>query len=223
MTDSDPPEPPKEQRRYDVHVSGGQGAVIGDYAKVFQYFGEAPRALATLIRTAEFAALTDERTRHFVGREFVFEGIEGLLASGEHDSGYIVIRGEPGIGKTAIAATLVKRRGCVHHFNIAPQGIRSARDFLHNTCAQLIVRYGLDHPSLPPEAGEDSGFLSRLLAEAAERARDRDELPVLVVVDALDEAEDSGLDPAANRLYLPPVLPAGVSSWSQRARRRTTA
>jgi hypothetical protein len=32
----------------------------------------------------------------------------------------------------------------------------------------------------------------------------------VVVVDALDEAEDTGLAPSANRLYLPRTLPAGV-------------
>ncbi len=30
------------------------------------------------------------------------------------------------------------------------------------------------------------------------------------MIDALDEAEDKGLDPKANRLYLPTSLPAGV-------------
>ena len=33
---------------------------------------------------------------------------------------------------------------------------------------------------------------------------------MVVVVDALDEAEDTGLAPSANRLYLPRALPAGV-------------
>jgi hypothetical protein len=43
-----------------------------------------------------------------------------------------------------------------------------------------------------------------------EVARGRGELPVVVVVDALDEAEDTGLAASANRLYLPRALPAGV-------------
>ncbi|MFE2578603.1 ATP-binding protein [Streptomyces sp. NPDC059378] len=116
------------------------------------------------------------------------------------------MRGEPGIGKTAVAATLVARHGYVHHFNIAPENIRTARQFLENVCAQLIVRFGLDHTTLPPYAGEDSGFLSELLAEAA----DRSEGPVVVVVDALDEVEDVGLPAAANRLLLPRDLPPGA-------------
>jgi hypothetical protein len=118
-----------------------------------------------------------------------------------------VIQGEPGIGKTAIVGQLVKNRGLVHHFNVAPLGIRSPQAFLANVCAQLIARYGLDHKSLPPEATQDGGFLSRILSEAAADEKNR---PVVVAVDALDEAEDVGLTPGANRLFLPPSLPTGV-------------
>lgn len=199
------PEQPK-----DVDVSGGKGVVVGDYATVFQSFGDDRRPVSSFIRSAQFGALVDERTRDFVGRDFVFDGIRQVLTGREFASGYLMIRGEPGIGKTAIAAMLVLRGSYVHHFNIAPENIRSPRQFLENVCAQLIVRYGLDHPTLPPQVGEDSGFLSQLLKEAAERARQDGELPVVVVVDALDEVEDTGIAPSANRLYLPRALPAGV-------------
>ena len=91
----------------------------------------------------------------------------------------------------------------MHHFNIAPQNIRSTRTFLENVCAQLIVRYQLDHATLPPEATQDSAFLSQLLAEAAEKSGDE---PVVVLVDALDEAEDVGL-----AAHGQPALPAAVA------------
>jgi hypothetical protein len=193
-------------RRYDVDISGGKGAVVGDYATVFQVFTSSPPSLASFMRVAQFRSLVDERTKGFVGRDFVFSRIDELVAGAEFDSGYVVIRGEPGIGKTAIASTLVARRGYVHHFNIAPENVRTVRQFLENVCAQLIVRYELDHATLPPQAGEDAGFLSQLLTEAADRA----EPPVVVVVDALDEVEDADLPAAANRLYLPRALPPGV-------------
>jgi len=191
--------------RYDVHVEGARGTVVGDYATVFQVFAKAEPAVADSIRAPEFATLVDERTRGFVGREFVFDEVQRVLQGDESPSGYVVIRGEPGIGKTAIAAQLVKANGWVHHFNVAQQGIRSPRDFLRNVCAQLIARHGLDHTALAADAGEDSGFFSRLLKEASDRTK-----PVVIVVDALDEAEDTGLPPAANRLFLPKVLPEGV-------------
>jgi hypothetical protein len=84
---------------------------------------------------------------------------------------------------------------------------------LKNVCAQLIVRYQLPHRTLPKDATRDSGFLSQLLREAAGA---RDGQPVVVIVDALDEAVDP-IDPASphqqnppNRLYLPHNLHDGV-------------
>jgi hypothetical protein len=198
------------EQQKDVEVSGGKGVVVGDYATVFQSFGEDKRPVSSFVRSAQFRSLVDERTKGFIGREFVFDGINRVLAGEEFASGYLVIHGEPGIGKTAIASMLVLRGSYVHHFNIAPENIRSPRQFLENVCAQLIVRYGLDHATLPPHGSEDSGLLSQLLTEAADRARQVGELPVVVVVDALDEADDTGLAPSANRLYLPRALPADV-------------
>jgi hypothetical protein len=186
-----------------VEVSGGKGVLVGDYGTIVQIFADAPAPLAAQIRTREFGTLIQERTRDFVGRQFVFDAVEEALADDAFSSGYLLVRGEPGIGKTAVLAGLVKRYGWVHHFNSAPQGIRSASAFLANVCAQLIVRYGLDHPALPPEATQDGGFLARLLAEAA--AGDE---PVVVVVDALDEVEHTVT--TANRLFLPPDLPPNV-------------
>lgn len=193
-----------------VEVSGGKGVVVGDYNTVIQNFADGSRDLTALIRTEQFRPTVDNRTRDFVGRDFVFDGIDRAIAGADSTSGYVVIRGEPGIGKTAIAATLVVRNGWVHHFNIAPDNIRTPKQFLENVCAQLVVRYELDYTKLPPEAGEDSGFLVRLLAEAAAKARQSGDLPVVVVVDALDEAEDTGVPASANRLFLPRSLPQDV-------------
>ena len=196
-----------DRSRYEVKVEGGKGVVIGDYASVVQVFKDAPRPLASQIRTEEFTALIAERTQRFVGREYVFTAIDEALADDDYRSGYVVLRGEPGIGKTAIISRFVTDRACVHHFNVAPLGIRSPQAFLANVCAQLIVRYGLHHDSLPPEATQDGGFLARLLAEAAQEDANH---PIVVAVDALDEAEHVALPAGTNRLFLPPSLPAGV-------------
>ena len=190
-----------------VTVTGGQVGAVGDYATIFQIFTQAATSLSSLIRAADFQPFVDGRTRNFVGREFLFTAIDEALDDADFPSGYIVIRGEPGIGKSALMGMLVKQRGCVHHFNIAPLGIRSPQAFLSNVCAQLIVRYKLDYTALPPQATDDGGFLTRLLAEAAAT---KDNLPLVVVVDALDEADDADLTPGANRLFIPPSLPRGV-------------
>ncbi len=183
--------------------------ITGDNNRVtiYQSFVAAPAPISKYIRVREFESLIKERTAGFVGRDFIFRAIDGFLNAPPFPSGYIIIRGEPGIGKSALIGELVNRRGCVHHFNIAPQNIRTARDFLGNVCAQLIARYQLDYATLPPEAVQDSGFLSKLLTEVSLKADNR---PVVMLVDALDEAEDVGLPPDANRLYLPATLPEGV-------------
>jgi hypothetical protein len=190
-------------------ITAKNGSIIHDvtqiYTDVLNISPDASNDLTIQIRSVEFKALIEERTRVFVGRDFIFSAIERLLS--EMPSGYILIRGEPGIGKTSLLAQLVKMKGCVHHFNIALQNLRSTRAFLANICAQLILRYKLGYAVLPPEATRDSAFLTQLLGEAAAST---DNWPVVLLVDALDEAEDVEIGAFVNRLYLPPALPKGV-------------
>lgn len=152
-----------------------------------------------------FDALMADKIRGFVGRQFVFDALDEFLQT--HESGYFIIRGVCGIGKTALLAKLVNDRGHIHHFNIASQNIRSTRVFLENVCAQLIARYGLKHEELPQGATDDSGFLMQCLGEAAANRRNH---PIVLAIDALDEVDRLGLAPAVNILYLPPSLPDGV-------------
>lgn len=119
----------------------------------------APRPLAEHLRVGQFRALIAERTSNFVGREFIFNEITRLLTDVAFSSGYIIIRGEPGIGKTSVIAELVRRHGYVHHFNDRRGNIRSHRHFLGSVCAQLILRYELNHRAIPSGALEDNGFL----------------------------------------------------------------
>jgi hypothetical protein len=178
--------------------------IIGEI--LYRKFADAP-ILSTYIYTAKFKALIDERTKNFVGREFIFKAIDDFLNDIKFPSGYIIISGEPGIGKTALLAQLVKQRGYVHHFNTVLQNIRSTDNFLANICAQLIVRYELKHSMLPPNATENSEFLSQLLSEVVEKGVDK---PIVILVDALDEVGDVGRHQDINRLCLPPDLPDGV-------------
>jgi hypothetical protein len=170
--------------------------------------GPVTAALLTHLRTEQFASTIAERTQHFVGRAWVFDQVQQLLDDPAVPGGYILIVGEPGIGKTAIAAELVRRYGWPHHFNIATQNIRTASDFLGNVSAQLIVRYSLDRRDVSASALTDSGLFVELLVEAV--ARVPKGTRVVVLVDALDESDVTGLAPGANRLLLPRTLPPGV-------------
>ena len=163
--------------------------------------------LSQNILVREFQTLVNERTRNFVGREYIFDAIANQIASSEFPSGYILVHGEPGIGKTSIIAQLVKSQGYLHHFNISTQNIRSISRFLSNICSQIILRFDLDYNQLPENATKDSGFLIKLLSEASEQKTNR---PIIILIDALDEVDDLGLSPNSNRLYLPSALPDNV-------------
>ena len=69
----------------------------------------------------DFSAYITDRTRDFVGREWVFAEIDRWLATPDAPH-YFIITGEPGIGKTAIAARLTQIRDlAATHFCIARQ------------------------------------------------------------------------------------------------------
>jgi len=150
--------------------------------------------------------LLADKTREFVGRTYVFDVISEFL-SGER-SGYLVITGDPGLGKSSTLAEYVRRTGCISHFNIRSIGINTVRQFLENVCTQMIVDFGLPYSSLPAEAVQDGAFLQRLLKEASAKLLPEEQL--VIVVDALDEVDLTSQPAGANILYLPSTLPDNV-------------
>jgi hypothetical protein len=187
-----------------MNETAGQGASKGfELSSQYPYFKARPADLSR-----SFDSFIEEHTRGFVGRKFVFDELEAFLSGGDYESGYFIIKGEPGIGKSAIMAYLVKTRGCIHHFNIGLQNINKAHQFLKSVCGQLISRFELDHPTWPPDADKDGAFLNQLLNEASDKLKDNNKL--VIAVDALDEVDIRGVSSRANILYLPPVLPLNV-------------
>ncbi len=156
-----------------------------------------------------YTGYIEEKTRGFVGRQFFLDEFDRFMA--QESRGYFFVRGDPGIGKTALAAEMVKVRGYVHHFNVWTEGIRRADRFLTNVCAQLISVYGLSCQVPSPEEGRDAGPLTKVLEEVAGRLGPARK--TVIVVDALDEAETKR---GVNPLYLPRNLPEGrpISSTS---------
>lgn len=153
----------------------------------------------------DYTRFIQEKTHDFVGRRFVFDAVTRFTDT--HPRGYYFIRGDPGIGKSALAAQLVKTNGYIHHFNIQSEGINKTDTFLRNICAQLIVVYQLEHTFLPPETAQDAGFLNRLLGEVSGKLGPHKK--AIIVIDALDEVDTLGLSSSANTLYLPVTLPQG--------------
>ncbi len=155
-----------------------------------------------------FKAFITERTRAFCGRKFVLDAIDDFLNDVEQQSGYFLITGEPGIGKSAIISKLVIDHKYPHHFNIGLQSINKPYQFLESIFTQLIDAYDLPYPGLPAEATRDGSVLNRLLVEAAEKLKPDEKL--VIAIDALDEVSTEGVTADANLLHLPQDLPDGV-------------
>lgn len=156
-----------------------------------------------LQHTISVLDLVEEKTRDFVGRDHLFDLVQAFRE--KNDRGYLVFRGDPGIGKTALMARLLQKHRCVHHFNVRGEGISRADHFLKNLCAQLILKYQLPHKELPPDAARDAVFLKQILQEVSSRVGNTQ--GALILVDALDEADSHH---GANTLFLPKTLPLGI-------------
>jgi hypothetical protein len=170
-------------------------------------YGEFSRASFSIQeQVCDFTFYMEEKTRGFVGRQWIFDEIDGFIES--NPRGYFYIVGDPGIGKTALAAQLVKQRGYIHHFNIKAEGINKPATFLRNVCAQLIAAYDLNYTIVPPETTEDAAFFKKLLKEISDKLQS--DKKCIILVDALDEVDTLGLHAGSNRLYLPLTLPNGI-------------
>jgi len=167
---------------------------------------EEPSLRSHLEQYKQQQTLIADKTRDFVGRQHVFEKIEKFFK--DLDSGYLLIEGDPGIGKSSILAEYVRRTGCIAHFNVRGQGIVKVFQFLENVCSQLIVNYRLPYSSLPTKATQDGIFLGKLLQETSEKLKSGERL--VIAVDALDEIDPNSQLGCSNCLCLPSRLPHGV-------------
>lgn len=168
-------------------------------------FAQAPPGIREKIRS--FDLLIRRKTEGFVGRQWLFDAIDGFVES--RTRGYVQILGDPGIGKTTLIAEMVKRHRHPHHFNIRAEGIQKPEQFLPSLCAQLVAKYGLGYSTLPPEVSRDSSFLLNLLEKAAAKLKPAGH-KLLILVDALDESDPTAVTRGSNTLYLPSDLPDGV-------------
>lgn len=149
-----------------------------------------------------------DRVRGFAGRNFVFDDLNSFLKATESRCGYFLIRGDPGIGKTACLAEWVRRNQVsLHHFNITQQGINTFGRFVGNLAARLVAAGLLKYQLLPDGFDRDGAFLNRMLEESCRKLNSGQRL--IIGVDALDEVE-SQTGSLANPLFLPAALPDGA-------------
>jgi hypothetical protein len=184
---------------------------VAEYRNVFK--GTADRVLqAGYVRTVRFdasgdvpvdeavcdlaALFADVLAGGFTGRRWLIEQIDGFVA--ERPCGYLWVEGDAGVGKTALAAHLVRERGWAGHFSRLTLG-GSARVALRNLAGQLAREHDLAPGGLLPERWCTPEGFPALLAKITP--------PLVLVVDGADEAEQvAGAQPWG----LPMELPQGV-------------
>lgn len=178
--------------------------MTGHMSELTASFARAAPDIASQIY--DFTNIINEKTHSFVGRQLVFDAFKRF--TDRHPRGYFIIRGDPGIGKSALAAQMVKTHGYIHHFNNRSEHINDAETFLGNMCAQLIAAYGLKYTTLPQDARKNAGFLQKLLNEVSAQLGSQGK--TILVVDGLDEVDMPVPSPGTNILYLPRLLPEGI-------------
>lgn len=155
----------------------------------------------------EFKSLIESRTKQFVGRKYVTQAFHEFRQ--KNDRGYFTVLGEPGTGKSAIAANYVVNNQAICYFHIASQGNNTPEKFLNSIREQLIQRYKLSKVN--------SANLATLVNLVAEKLSSSESL--VIVVDALDEViQEVG---AENILFLPRNLPKNVYFFLTRTHYRT--
>ena len=175
-----------------------------------------PSGVPTALRRhwISFDTFVQRQAHGLVGRHFVKAVLEEHLGRPPSHSRYLIIEGEPGIGKSALLSHWVatdRERFAVHHFTRPSNN--SAEQFVANICARLVYLFELPYP-LPLDRDSDRGraaLLEEVLQLASQRLAEQ-EKKLVILVDALDGvAADSGRG-APNPLCLPEPedLPAHV-------------
>lgn len=143
-------------------------------------------------RPLDFGVDLARHGEHFTGRQWLFHDLDEWLAN--NTGGACLILGEPGIGKSAIAAQLARRPDCATvHFCSAGNGdSQDPLAFVANLVASLAARvpgFGAAVAERHPEQIRDDAVTAfRHLVVDPGRSMPAPESQQLIVIDALDEA-----------------------------------
>lgn len=144
----------------------------------------------------------------FTGREWLLSDLDERIQT--TDDGYLIISAAAGWGKTVLAAHLAVTRGYPCHFSRLPRG-RDPGSAMRNLAAQIIRDHDLEELApngfLPPAAAELGWLDTVLRAAAQQREADGVREPLVLVIDGVDDLEETGSGPP---LGLTERLPSGV-------------
>ena len=180
-----------------------------DDFKSFQQSEKLSNSMLSSEYTKRFSDIFEDKIKNFFGRSYVIKDFEKFI---EGDSGYYILKGEPGEGKSSILAKYASEHKCLYYFNRRAEGQNTASLFLENICNQIIEYYSIkkfyDKESWSLGATESGVFLKELLLEVSSKIASDEK--IIIVVDALDEVDIQYQKSGTNILYLPQNLPKNV-------------
>ncbi|WP_323801822.1 MULTISPECIES: AAA family ATPase [unclassified Microcystis] len=148
-----------------------------------------------------FDSLIKKQSQDFIGRVYVFNAISQFINSRE--SGYFLVTGDPGMGKSSILAQWVIDNQCIAYFNVKKERDK-ASEFVENIIEQLNLRH-----NIKADFNDNRNEYSNLLLSALEKASQESKEKIVIVIDALDEVDPYSCQ-GANILFLSANLPKNV-------------
>jgi tetratricopeptide (TPR) repeat protein len=196
---------PDQQQRYELKLQRLMEVLEQDRLE----FDGAQARLLRLLDPLPFDAEIAQYVRRFVGRQWVFERLDGWLA--QPDAGRVFwLVGPPGIGKTALAAYLCHTRREIVGFHLCRAGhalkasprhaVLSLAYQLSSQLPDYLDRLNrLDLERRVPEANARTLF-DLLLVQPLAGGVARPDWPVALLLDGLDEARLDGRNELAEFL-----------------------
>lgn len=140
----------------------------------------------------------------FVGRSHIINSIDSFVS--EHDRGVITIVGSPGDGKSALLSHVSSIRPSLFHANSISNGVRTTRQCLSSLMRQACANDGFERSAFSLSNSEENfpEHWATLLENLVSQEQNE---PRMLIIDALDEADQTRLPLGQNILSIPANLP----------------
>jgi hypothetical protein len=141
--------------------------------------------------------IVNEYTQLFVGREEESQKLDKFLS--ENSSGVMLVTAGAGFGKTALLANWVnawRDKDCFTAYHFFTQRYCSVKSAYRNLLRQLYIYYKPTYEQIPNDEEELKIRVYNLFRDYAAREGE----PLIIVIDGLDEAENTFSPPFPNPL-----------------------
>lgn len=187
-----------------------------DYVKLYRYLTTQPKYIPSKVGKIKklppisttktnmksiFSDLIKDRTQLFVGRKFIFDKFSSFLE--KERNGYFLILADPGFGKSSLSAKLIKSHNYIHYF-INYLGTDTKEKIIEYLISQIKERYPSEKYETIREYNEDDFF--KTLKIAKEETNNK----IVLVIDGLDELNESERNINKTFYFLPKELPSNT-------------